>query len=604
MKRVKINLKYISEDIEGLSIASLKKAFQRYRRTTSTFRNLNVRDPLDYLDFEVNLHAELAAIEENIKRGNYFPKRPQVHFAPKKNGISRPTVTLAIEDAIVYRFCLEQMDAELIEVTRQKNIHGGVMASPVPEPEDGEYYEKWFDDWMEHNKAVHEALSTKSHIATTDISSYFDNVNLQSLIELLRRYVPEKPNLVDFLSFFVSNVKLRYGYSTTLDTGLVQDDTDCSRILAYFYLHTHDTRMIDHARKINADYFRYVDDMNIVVCSETDAKLSLKILTDSLRKLGLTASIEKTQINTSSDAIKLMKKTENEQLTTLDNKITYALNYNEDLDSLKEALEKCYKEMINDGCSIENSWIKLLRRFYTLASRLQLDFLMDDAEEHILRFPDLIATGKLQRYILVNMSSDKIPAVIDIIIEYLDSEENLYPQAETMLIELLASLDLEAIPAESKKKIIEWSEGRFDNEKSLLSDYAKGINALLLYKADKSNNERIAQVYLSNQDFSEYQRKCLALVSLTVNNETLLKKVKRKTRMNVNPSMKRLIGFVDGLPDYKNAKPIKNYLKNNLTTVYYGEFENEKGEDDKKRITVDSKLLRVEILNDLIAKYG
>lgn len=604
MKRVKINLKYISEDVEGLSIASLAKAFQRYRRTTSTFRHLNVRDPLDYLDFEVNLHAELAAIEENIKRGNYSPKRPQVHFAPKKNGISRPTVTLAIEDAIVYRFCLEQMDTELIEVTRQKNIHGGVMASPVPEPEDGEYYEKWFDDWMEHNKAVYKVLGEKSHIATTDISSYFDNVNLQSLVELLRRYVPEKPNLVDFLSFFVNNVKLRYGYSTTLDTGLVQDDTDCSRILAYFYLHTHDTRMIDHARKINADYFRYVDDMNIVVCSETDAKLSLKVLTDSLRKLGLTASIEKTQINTAAEAIKLMKKDENEQLTELDNKITYALNYNEELDGLKTELEERYKEMIASGCSKESTWIKLLRRFYTLGSRLQVDFLLDDIEEHILRFPDLIATGKLQRYVLVNMSSAKVSAAINTITEYLDSKENLYPQAETMLIELLASLDLEAVPGASKAKIVGWSQGKFDDEESLLSDYAKGMNAMLLYKADKSKNELIAQRYLSNQGFSEYQRKCLALVSLTVNNETLLRKVKKKTRMNVSASMKRLIGFVDGLAEYKKLKPIKNYLKNNLTTVYYGEFENEKGEDDKKRITVDSKLLRVEVLNDLIAKYG
>lgn len=606
MERAVIDIKRISKDIEGLDVKALKDAFKRYKKTTSKFRNLNVRDPLDYLDFEVNLQAELVSLKEEILHGNYSPRRPQVHFAPKKKGISRPTVTLKIEDAVVYRFCLEQMDEQIVEITRQKNIHGGVMASPVPNPEDGEYYEKWFKDWLEHNAAVFDALKYRTHLATTDISSYFDNVNVNLLIELLRAQVHDKPNLIDFLAFFLSNVRLRYGYSTTLDTGLVQDDTDCSRILAYFYLHTHDSIMIEHGRRIDADFFRYVDDMNVAVNSETDAKLSLRVLTNSLREIGLTASIEKTDIRTREQALEDMLKSENEILSDLENRISYALNYDEDYSRLEEELRKLFEEMLKNGYDTKSTWIKLLRRFYTLASRLQSDLLVPSTLSIIQSHPDIASSGKLARYLLICQKTLSIDGCVIEVIQYLDSNDNLYPQVETQLLEFLANLDISRLDDKTVEDVANWSRGRFNlgNKDNFQSDFARGMNVYLLYKFDKTSNVIIAQQYLENRHFSDYHRKCLAIVSLTVTNQLLRKKVETKTRMHVSPEMKRLMHFIDGMQDYKKENVIKKYLDSNEIVVYASDYENAKGEKDKKFITVPADYSRILILKDLVGLYG
>lgn len=603
MERVTYDPRRVSGDIESLTTDNLKRAYKRYKATTSNFRNTNLRDPLDYIDFEVNLHAEVIAIKEEVDTGNYFPKRPQVHFAPKKLGISRPTVSLKIEDAVVYRFCIEQMDEDLVRITRQKNIHGGVMASPVPEPEDGEYYEKWFEDWLQHNKAVHEALNDKQFIGTSDISSYFDNVNIDLLIESLRETIIDKPNLVDFLAFFLHNVKLRYGYGTTLNTGLVQDDTDCSRILAYFYLHPHDLRMIKFCKTIDADFFRFVDDMNIVAHSETDAKLAMRELTNSLRQLGLMASIEKTQINSRTKALELMMTTQNETLSNLEDRISYALNYDEDVNELKTELIKLYEAYKSTELHLHGSWIKILRRFYTLGTRLQSDYLLDDLEDHLARFPDLVANRKLQKYLYANSNNKSIDSAIERLLKYLDSAENLYPQTETEAIELLASFDLSKLNSDVRTKLEAWSYAKeFDSgAKALQSDFARGINLFLLYKLRPSINTQIAIKFIDNISHqSDYLRRCFALISLTIETDPFKKKVLGKCRTYVSSDMKRLVNFVEQIDVYATKKTITNYKKRDTISIYATDYINSKGDPDFKNIKVKYSPARLIVLEALI----
>ena len=86
MTRRKINQGLIAEDIEGLSIAKLRKAYKRYKNDTSKFRRKNVRDPIDHLDFELNIDAELLELKNKLERGDYHPQRPLIHYSPKKNG--------------------------------------------------------------------------------------------------------------------------------------------------------------------------------------------------------------------------------------------------------------------------------------------------------------------------------------------------------------------------------------------------------------------------------------------------------------------------------------------------------------------------------------
>ena len=261
MSKRNIDKKAISEEIEGLSIENLQKAYKRYRKRTKKFQHKNVRDPIDHIDFEVNLTNELEEIKSRIERGDYSPSRPRMLSSAKKNGISRPTVSMSIDDAVVFFFCLEQLDKEIIEKVRNKNIRGGVMLTPTPFPNEGDFYEHYFRDWLELMDSIQDSLTYHDYLATTDIASYFDNVDIEVLENLLRNSVDGKSNVLELLCYLLHGVKLRFGYQTSLKTGLVQDDSDGCRLLAYFYLYEHDNRMMKFCNNIGADYFRFADDM-------------------------------------------------------------------------------------------------------------------------------------------------------------------------------------------------------------------------------------------------------------------------------------------------------------------------------------------------------
>lgn len=604
MNRRSIDQTLIAEDIEGLTTGNLKKAFRRYKNDTSKFRRKNIRDPIDHLDFELNLANEINELKNRLENGDYHPKRPLIHYSPKKHGISRPTVSLHIEDVIVYRFCIEQIDQELIAITRQENIRGGVMASPTPEPDDGEYYEKWFEDWLAHNKAVKQALGKNNYIATSDISSYFDNVDVEVLIDMLRETVKGKRNLLSLLSFFLHGVKLRYTYATRLNTGLVQDDSDSSRILAYFYLHPHDIRMINFTKKHKAHFFRYVDDMNVVVKNKPEAQLALKTLTDSLRKLGLIASIEKTIISNAQQAVIDMRYKENEEIQTLHDEVIERLRKGGQTKSITRKVEKLYLDFKGRNLDKDGTWIKLLRRFYTMATQLKADFLFNDISEHLEKYPSLAATGKLQRYFIANQNSIKTEDAVEKILMYCDSPENLYPQVETELIELMCSIELTKLSVTLQIKIQDLAQrlaldgGR--RHKNALSEFSRGISAYLLYKCDPTTNVKFADQYTNIECHSEYVRKCWALVGLTSINAKKRKEVVRKLNSETSIEMKRLGYMISNLKSLRKNSVLQKYKNGTNFYLWGDEWEDAKGKKHKKKKELFYMPIRVRIIRDIL----
>ena len=188
-----------NQNIENLNKESLVKAFRRLRDSTKNFSLLIVRDPLDYLDFEVSLDSNIGSILQEINSSNYHPKKPYLHLSAKSKGINRPTVVFDVKDALIYRFCIEQIEDELIKKTRLKNIRGGVKITPNTTAEGDEFYEKWFKDWMEHQKSLQESLNRKKYLVTTDIASYFENINILVLKDLIMNDVSNKNGVLNLL---------------------------------------------------------------------------------------------------------------------------------------------------------------------------------------------------------------------------------------------------------------------------------------------------------------------------------------------------------------------------------------------------------------------
>lgn len=141
---------------------TLKKVYKRLKKDTKRFTSLIVREPLDFLDFEVDLDKNLNDLIFKITNSIYHPQRPYVHLSPKSKGINRPTVVFDIREVLVYRYCIEQIEDDLLKKTRQKKgIYGGIKISPILSPEDGDFYEKWIKQWKEYLASIENSLKQK-----------------------------------------------------------------------------------------------------------------------------------------------------------------------------------------------------------------------------------------------------------------------------------------------------------------------------------------------------------------------------------------------------------------------------------------------------------
>ena len=475
----------------------LKKAFKRLKKSTKGFSSLIVRDPLDYIDFELELTSNLNAIIYEIQDNKYKPDYPYIHSSAKNKGINRPTVVLDIKDALIYRFYIEQIEDELLKKTRQKDIRGGIKITGNPSPNsDGDYYEKWFKDWKLHQDNLRKSLERKKYLVTTDIASYFENINILVLKDAVRSDIGSKRTIINLLFYLLENVHARYEYEVNTYNGLPQEDIDCSRILAYYFLHSHDNRMGEFCGKHNAEYYRFVDDMSITIDDEVIGRKALKTITESLRRLNLVSSIEKTSIITSNEANKELFFEENDQLTSFENIIIKKIKSNEKTDAEMSKAQNYYISLKEAGKESYKNWIKILKRFYTISIYAKSDFLMQEFPDHIIKYPILFSDMKIGKYLLRNRSSNKFNEAIANLIDYLYSDENLYTALETNLIEALLLIRAEYFNNTVKEKLEQLGNNILfkKNDYSPLSDYARAVSCLLVYKFDNDKFE-IKEIY-------------------------------------------------------------------------------------------------------------
>lgn len=554
--------------IENLDNKALRKAFTRLKRNTRQFQSLLVRDPTDFIDFEVQLKQQLETVTYELETGAYVPQKPVLHPYPKSKGINRPTVIFDVRDALVYRFCIEQLDEELISKTRgNPNIRGGIKISPNIDPSGDGYYEKFFRDWMEHNDAIREGLAERPIAASTDIASYFEGINITLLIDLVRSAVSGKPGVVTLLDFFLRNSKVQYDYGTNTDTGIPQEDIDCSRTLAYFYLHPHDDRLVKFTVDHDGALFRFADDITILVDSEAKGRRALKAVTDSLRELGLVASIEKTEIMRSSDVVEELMYAENEELDRLGAEITDAAKADEAAPALVEELGRLYAQWKDGPEGAKENWRKVLGRFYTLASLARAPFLVDDLVEHLVEYPAVVH-DKLAKYLVRIQRDIDLGQIVGEILRYLDSEENLYPSLETALLESLLYLDRSMIPEEAQSAIGAYGHRLVLGEgREPLSAYARAVGSLLCFRFRRESLDEIADHYLRSPAGDGLFRKYLVFVSLAAPDSTRREKVLARARGEQNQSLNRLTGLIENLPTARKTAAVKSFLKRTSSTT-------------------------------------
>ena len=200
----------------------------------------------------------------------------------------------------------------------------------------------------------------------------------------------------------------------------------------------------------------------------------------------------------------------------------------------------------------------------------------------------------------MNQKETHFNEAVSSIIKYLYSDENLYPQLESNMIEALLYLDSNKIDTRNLKNLKEISEDIFfkKNKYKPLSEYSRAVSLLLCYMFNREIINDLATHYIKYDEYDYILKKYLIFIALTSNNLYLTSQVLEKAKKEQNFSINRLINFIGNINYYKKSNAVKGYLKE--SKYIYIHKNNINGEWVKESYNP----IRVKILKVLINKYS
>ncbi len=158
-------------------------------------------------------------------------------------------------------------------------------------------FKPWSYNWLAfEEKSIEVGIhGDYPFLVTSDISAYFENIQLGIMRDQLLEYLPKEQQLINlFISAFE-------GWTTTTPQGRyylrgIPQGTDISRFFGNLFLAPIDVELKKLANKMDLKYYRYMDDIRIFSKKEKEAKEAILNLERLVRQRHLNLQSAKTKI--------------------------------------------------------------------------------------------------------------------------------------------------------------------------------------------------------------------------------------------------------------------------------------------------------------------
>ncbi len=268
-----------------------------------------------------SFESVIDTIHEKVNSGHYHPMKPQgVYSIPKHNLVPRFIPVLTATDNILYHYLIKEVEESLL-TTKPEDVKTfgayRVLSTAKKQDHDRRKYDfidiedvsigkytvsySWYPGWGEFNETVKNYLDkdkNKKVFVKTDIANFYDNIDLRLLENKVRSCLgTDKLSVVNVLFKLLQGVNsfsYKYNYQ---GKGLPQDETsDCSRLLANYFLYDFDREFNDECIKLNCTYIRYCDDMIIMCDDKATAEKIVHSAAEILNRSALSLNSSKTTI--------------------------------------------------------------------------------------------------------------------------------------------------------------------------------------------------------------------------------------------------------------------------------------------------------------------
>ena len=332
-------------------------------------------DEIEIRIFEKDLAKNLKFLRDKLI--NYHqelvPTSDDIHYlTPKGLSSSRPKVLSRLEEEIL-QAALAKVLLNRVFPNSESHSYAYHLSNTSDETE--YLYEPWFTAYRKFiNSARKEANKHKDGVVIrTDIKSYYPNIIQEQLLEITDKELNMRSDRIRWLMGKLLNKNIpKHKLGHGLTQGLL-----ASGFYANIYLSSVDKRF-NSDNQWNVKYYRYVDDIILVVPNHADKENVLNILKNELKKIGLELNDTKTEIY--EDVSQFLEEIKAD---------TFLEQLSENFDKVINPLwimNKEYRLIFDDAYRNHDRWWSLIRRYRQCLRSINIFITDPDLSRRIYKY--------------------------------------------------------------------------------------------------------------------------------------------------------------------------------------------------------------------------